>query len=88
MFAQAGDQVVSPSITIDALIDASGKIAAVGGTARAAYLNPLDITELHLEPAWWAQLAHAVGHVGLIGVLRRISGRVENDGARRGVGAS
>lgn len=29
----------------------------------------------HLEPAWRAQLAHAVGHVGLIGALRRISGR-------------
>jgi hypothetical protein len=28
----------------------------------------------HLEPAWRAQLAHAVGHVGLIGALRRISG--------------
>jgi hypothetical protein len=27
-----------------------------------------------LEPAWRAQLAHAVGHVGLIGALRRISG--------------
>jgi hypothetical protein len=28
----------------------------------------------HLEPAWRAQLAHAVGHVGLIGALRRIAG--------------
>jgi hypothetical protein len=28
----------------------------------------------HLEPAWRAQLAHAVGHVGLIGALRRIGG--------------
>ena len=28
----------------------------------------------HLEPAWRAQLAHAVGHVGLIAALRRISG--------------
>jgi hypothetical protein len=27
----------------------------------------------YLEPAWRAQLAHAVGHVGLIGTLRRIS---------------
>jgi hypothetical protein len=25
-----------------------------------------------LEPGWRAQLAHAVGHVGLIGALRRI----------------
>jgi hypothetical protein len=28
----------------------------------------------YLEPAWRAQLAHAVGHVGLIAALRRISG--------------
>ena len=28
----------------------------------------------YLEPAWRAQLAHAVGHVGLLGALRRISG--------------
>lgn len=28
----------------------------------------------YLEPACRAQLAHAVGHVGLIGALRRISG--------------
>ena len=28
----------------------------------------------YLEPAWRPQLAHAVGHVGLIGALRRISG--------------
>jgi hypothetical protein len=28
----------------------------------------------YLEPAWRAQLAHAVRHVGLIGALRRISG--------------
>ena len=28
----------------------------------------------YLEPAWRPQLAHAVGHVGLVGALRRISG--------------
>ncbi|MGN6171026.1 MAG: hypothetical protein ACTHQQ_23065 [Solirubrobacteraceae bacterium] len=28
----------------------------------------------YLESVWRAQLAHAVGHVGLIGALRRISG--------------
>ena len=28
----------------------------------------------HLEPTWRAQLAHAVGDIGLIGALRRISG--------------
>jgi len=38
-----------------------------------------DVGELdllpYLEPAYRPQLAHAVGHVGLIGALRRISGR-------------
>jgi hypothetical protein len=40
----------------------------------------------HLEPAWRAQLAHAVGHVGLIGALRRISGTrdAEPEQGRRG----
>jgi len=32
----------------------------------------------YLEPAWRAQLAHAVGHIGLIGALRRISGNNRN----------
>ncbi|MGZ6623847.1 MAG: hypothetical protein ACXVHD_30070 [Solirubrobacteraceae bacterium] len=36
-----------------------------------------------LEPAWRAQLAHAVGHVGLIGALRRISG-TRDAGPERG----
>jgi len=46
VYGQAGGHVVSAGITIDALIDASGQIAAVGGSARAAYLNPADITAL------------------------------------------
>ena len=54
---------------------------------RAYDRGELDLLP-YLEPAWRAQLAHAVGHMGLIGALRRISGTVENDGARRGVGAS
>jgi HK97 family phage major capsid protein len=49
VYGQAGQHVVSPNITIDALIEASGKIAAVGGQARAAYLNPTDHTKLMLE---------------------------------------
>jgi len=40
---------------------------------RAYDQGRLDLLP-HLEPAWRAQLAHAVGHVGLIGALRRISG--------------
>jgi hypothetical protein len=31
----------------------------------------------YLEPAWRAQLAHAVGHIGLIRTLRRISGTIK-----------
>ncbi len=46
VYGQAGQHVVSPAITIDALIDASGLIAGVGGAARAAYLNPSDVTVL------------------------------------------
>ena len=42
---------------------------------RAYDCGELDLLP-YLEPAWRAQLAHAVGHVGLIGALRRISGKV------------
>jgi len=41
---------------------------------RAYDRGELDLLP-HLEPAWRAQLAHAVGHVGLIGALRRIGSR-------------
>ena len=59
---------------------------SLGGCGDAACCVPLcrlhhrayDRGELdllpYLEPGWRAQLAHAVGHVGLIGALRRISG--------------
>jgi HNH endonuclease len=40
---------------------------------RAYDRGELDLLP-YLEPAWRAQLAHAVGHVGLVGALRRISG--------------
>jgi hypothetical protein len=40
---------------------------------RAYDRGELDLLP-YLEPGWRAQLAHAVGHVGLIGALRRISG--------------
>jgi hypothetical protein len=40
---------------------------------RAYDAGELDLLP-HLEPGFRAQLAHAVGHVGLIGALRRISG--------------
>jgi hypothetical protein len=59
---------------------------SLGGCGEAACCIPLcrrdhrayDRGELdllpYLEPAWRAQLAHAVGHVGLIAALRRITG--------------
>ena len=40
---------------------------------RAYDRGELDLLP-YLEPAFRAQLAHAVGHVGLVGALRRISG--------------
>ena len=40
---------------------------------RAYDTGRLDLLP-YLEPAWRAQLAHAVGHIGLIGALRRITG--------------
>jgi hypothetical protein len=49
---------------------------------RAYDTGRLDLLP-YLEPVWRAQLAHAVGHVGLIGALRRISGS-RRDPARGG----
>ncbi len=43
---------------------------------RAYDRGELDLLP-YMEPAWRAHVAHAVGHVGLIGALRRISGRRE-----------
>jgi hypothetical protein len=43
---------------------------------RADDRGELDLLP-YLEPGWRPQLAHAVGHVGLIGALRRISGAAD-----------
>ena len=40
---------------------------------RAYDRGELDLLP-HLEPGWRVQLAHAVGHVGLLGAVRRITG--------------
>jgi hypothetical protein len=40
---------------------------------RAYDRGALDLLP-HLEPVYRAQVAHAVGHVGLIGALRRLTG--------------
>src|SRR5262249_7906611 len=47
--SQAGQHVVSASITIKSLVEAAGLIAGVGGQARACYLNPSDHTALMLQ---------------------------------------
>jgi hypothetical protein len=69
---------------------------SMGGCGAAACCVPLcrphhrayDRGELdllpYLEPGWRAQLAHAVGHVGLIGALRRIS-PTARESIRRGL---
>jgi hypothetical protein len=46
---------------------------------RAYDRGGLDLLP-YLEPGWRAQLAHAVGHAGLVGALRRISGHREPAG--------
>ena len=46
---------------------------------RAYDRGELDLLP-YLEPAWRAQLAHAVGHLGLIGALRRVSGHQDRAG--------
>lgn len=40
---------------------------------RAYDRGELDLLP-YLEPGWRAQLAHAVGHAGLVGTTRRITG--------------
>jgi hypothetical protein len=64
--------------------DALCVIPACRDHHRAYDRGELDLLP-YLEPGWRTQLAHAVGHVGLIGALRRISGHRtwsdENGGA-------
>jgi hypothetical protein len=52
-------------------------VLCVVPACRSCY-RPYDEGRLdllaYLEPAWRAQLADAVGHVGLIAALRRITG--------------
>jgi len=39
---------------------------------RAYDTDRLDLLP-HLEPCWRAELAHALGHLGLIGLLERVT---------------
>jgi HK97 family phage major capsid protein len=49
VFAQAGGHVISATITLDSLVEASGQVTAAGGSPRAAYLNPVDFSSLLRE---------------------------------------
>jgi hypothetical protein len=49
---------------------------------RAYDRGELDLLP-YLEPAWRSQIAHAVGHAGLIGALRRIAGTDRTPGIRQ-----
>ena len=53
--------------------DALCVVPACRSCHRAYDTGELDLLP-YLEPAWRSQLAHAVGHVGLITALRRING--------------
>jgi hypothetical protein len=53
--------------------DALCVVPACRACHRAYDSGEVDLLP-YLEPGWRAQLAHAVGHVGLVGALRRIGG--------------
>jgi hypothetical protein len=71
------DRRIDPAHLIPHSLGGCGDVLCVCPLCRACH-RAYDRGELdllpHLEPAWRAQLAHAVGHAGLIGALRRISG--------------
>lgn len=72
------DRRVDAAHLIPRSLGGCGEVRCVTALCRACH-RAYDRGELdllpYLEPAWRAQLAHAVGHVGLIGALRRISGK-------------
>ena len=57
--------------------DALCVVPACRAHHRAYDRGELDLLP-YLEPVWRPQIAHAVGHVGLVGALRRISGSQED----------
>jgi hypothetical protein len=72
------DRRIDPAHLIPRSLGGCGDPLCVTALCRRCH-RPYDRGELdllpYLEPAWRPQLAHAVGHVGLIAALRRISGR-------------
>jgi hypothetical protein len=71
------DKRVDPTHVIPRSLGGCGDALCVVPACRRCHRaygrGELDLLP-YLEPAWRAQLAHAVGHVGLIAALRRISG--------------
>ena len=71
------DRRIDPAHLIPRSVGGCGHPLCVVPVCRAHHRaydrGQLDLLP-YLEPGWRAQLAHAVGHVGLIGTLRRISG--------------
>ena len=69
---------VDPAHIIPKSLGGCGSASCVTALCRRCH-RAYDAGELdllpYLEPAWRAQVAHAVGHVGLVGALRGISGR-------------
>ena len=74
---------VDPAHLISRSLGGCGEPLCVVPLCRVPCHRAFDRGELDLLPflehGWRPQLAHAVGHVGLVGALRRISG----DAARR-----
>ncbi len=54
---------------------------------RAFDTGRLDLLP-YLEPRWRAEIAHAVAHLGLVGALRRLTGRFMSDVADQDGGAA
>ena len=73
----SADRRIDPAHLISRSLGGCGDALCVVPACRRCH-RAYDRGELdllpYLEPVWRPQLAHAVGHVGLIGALRRISG--------------
>ena len=71
------DRRIDPAHLIPRSLGGCGDALCVTALCRRCH-RAYDRGELdllpYLEPAWRAQIAHAVGHLGLIGALRRIGG--------------
>lgn len=74
------DRRIDPAHLIPRSLGGCGEVLCViplcRGCHRAYDRGELDLLP-YLEPGCRAQLAHAVGHVGLMSALRRITGRRE-----------